>query len=363
MRICICMLLVVGLTANVDSNAQARQSASPRRVAALPALLWTGDTSANWNTLSNWSPAQSPSGLVDCIIPAGRSRYPVISGSSSSAVCGGALIVESGANVELASGASLRAESVHVGGTLRLGTGTELSAATEAAVAVGGRIEQQGTGRVDILFRGLNGTVKVEGTLAIEGPLQISGASGTGRLLVMPGGLVQMNETAKLGVMGSLLNYGAMQHVQAVNPASDVRFLHVTSAVDGSGTMRYEGVEITPSFATPLGMTTVTVWGNQPCDSSEEWGRKTVLRCYQISPSTPAKAYVTFYFRQMETNLQKNPVPYIQGTKWTALPGSTIGGSGDGRFVKIPNVVEYGKFALFDIYSTVNWTYFPGVLR
>lgn len=44
----------------------------------VPYITWTGATSNDWNTASNWNPAVVPTATIDATIPAGLTNYPVI---------------------------------------------------------------------------------------------------------------------------------------------------------------------------------------------------------------------------------------------------------------------------------------------
>lgn len=49
-------------------------------------VTWTGATSTDWNTASNWNPAMVPTSAVDVTIPSGLTNYPVISASTNAQV-------------------------------------------------------------------------------------------------------------------------------------------------------------------------------------------------------------------------------------------------------------------------------------
>jgi hypothetical protein len=42
--------------------------------------MWTGATSQDWNTLTNWENWQLPDGNTDVVIPASVSSWPVFTG-------------------------------------------------------------------------------------------------------------------------------------------------------------------------------------------------------------------------------------------------------------------------------------------
>ena len=61
---------------NNDGHSQSISS-----VIAIGTGLWTGNTSTDWTVAGNWSNATVPTYLMDVSIPAGRSNYPVLSGT------------------------------------------------------------------------------------------------------------------------------------------------------------------------------------------------------------------------------------------------------------------------------------------
>ncbi len=68
-------------------------------------LLWTGCTSTDWNTATNWSQARVPLATDDVVIVAGPANQPVI-GSGTAAVAN-SVEVQSGASLSIVNGASL----------------------------------------------------------------------------------------------------------------------------------------------------------------------------------------------------------------------------------------------------------------
>lgn len=63
--------------------------------------LWTGNTSSNWFSASNWEPQQIPTDTNNVVIQAGRPNYPVI--TSGTAKCK-RLNIQSGAQLSMAAG-------------------------------------------------------------------------------------------------------------------------------------------------------------------------------------------------------------------------------------------------------------------
>lgn len=67
-------------------------------------FIWTGSTSADWNTASNWCGSTVPTSASDVIIPSGTTYVPAI-GASSTADCND-LTIEEGANLIIESSGS-----------------------------------------------------------------------------------------------------------------------------------------------------------------------------------------------------------------------------------------------------------------
>lgn len=65
--------------------------------------LWTGSTSSDWNTASNWDDGNVPTSTVDVTIPSGCSNYPII---DESAECKG-FIIENGGEININSSYTL----------------------------------------------------------------------------------------------------------------------------------------------------------------------------------------------------------------------------------------------------------------
>jgi hypothetical protein len=77
--------------------------------------IWTGNTSNNWFTASNWSTNAVPNSSENIVIPSTTTTFPVISGASSGSdfalTATGTLSVEDGATLTLAAGPVLIIES------------------------------------------------------------------------------------------------------------------------------------------------------------------------------------------------------------------------------------------------------------
>lgn len=65
--------------------------------------LWTGNTSSDWGTGSNWDDGNVPGAAIDVVIPPGRPNYPVV---DETAVCN-SLLVKDGGTVTMTTGGDL----------------------------------------------------------------------------------------------------------------------------------------------------------------------------------------------------------------------------------------------------------------
>ena len=52
----------------------------------ITAVTWTGATSTDWNTATNWNPTVVPTSVFDATIPSGLTNYPVVSNGTNAAV-------------------------------------------------------------------------------------------------------------------------------------------------------------------------------------------------------------------------------------------------------------------------------------
>ncbi|WP_191906990.1 T9SS type A sorting domain-containing protein [Adhaeribacter soli] len=163
-------------------------------------ISWTGTTSTDWNTASNWSSNSVPASTSDVVIPSGVSRYPVISSGTSLAK-----------DLTIASGASLTVN----GGTLEVKedfTNNGSFTATGGSAIFSGSVVQVIGGANPSAFHDLTisaagaslaGPVSVQRVLTLNGNLNTNGntftllsnASGTA-MVVNAGGVV--NGTAKV---------------------------------------------------------------------------------------------------------------------------------------------------------------------
>lgn len=103
---------------------------------------WTGGTSTDWNTASNWNTNAVPGSSNDAKIPSGLSNYPVLGGNFSIK------------NLEVVSGASVSTSSskLTLNGNL-INNGSITGTGTSGKISLGGSTSQTitGTGSIDNL--------------------------------------------------------------------------------------------------------------------------------------------------------------------------------------------------------------------
>lgn len=84
---------------------------------------WTGNTSTNWATASNWSNGV-PDASTNCLIPAGRSRYPIINETSGEGNVQHITIASGGASLTVSSSTLKVTGSISNNGTFTASSGT-----------------------------------------------------------------------------------------------------------------------------------------------------------------------------------------------------------------------------------------------
>ncbi|KAA9331109.1 T9SS type A sorting domain-containing protein [Adhaeribacter soli] len=163
-------------------------------------FTWTGATSTDWNTASNWSNNSVPTASSDVVIPSGVSRYPVISSGTALAK-----------DLTIASSASLTVN----GGTLEVKedfTNNGAFTATGGSATFSGSVLQVIGGTNPSTFHDLTisaagaslaGPVSVQRVLTLNGNLNTNGntftllSNATGTAMVVNAGGV-VNGTAKV---------------------------------------------------------------------------------------------------------------------------------------------------------------------
>lgn len=128
-------------------------------------FTWSGSTSTDWNTASNWTPAQVPSSGANILIPSGTGNAPVLQGSVSLF----SLNVQSGNSLTLGSHTLTLTGSLTNNGTINATTG-KLSMAGSAAQNISG---------LGLIFN-----------LEINNTAGVTIASGTGNMQTLAGTLI-----------------------------------------------------------------------------------------------------------------------------------------------------------------------------
>ncbi len=131
------------------------------------------------------------------------------------------------------------------------------------------------------------------------------------------GGTVIIGLDRTLSVDELVTNNGKIQQTQSEQAGGGFarQFAMIQNAA-GNAT-RYRGVDVVPTSGR-METTTVSVWGNQHCGiaipaiADDLFGGTgnnasyTVLRCYEITPTTPQTANITFYYL---SNTASTPPP------------------------------------------------------
>src|SRR2546428_11194029 len=99
---------------------------------------WTGNVSTDWPTAGNWNTNSVPLASDKAIIPAGRARYPVLSGTKKSV---GSLQIDSGASLTVSAGLVLSksvssSDSVVISGTVDWTSGAMTLSASNVSLTV-----------------------------------------------------------------------------------------------------------------------------------------------------------------------------------------------------------------------------------
>ena len=159
--------------------------------------------------------------------------------------------------------------------------------------------------------------------------------------VTISGGTLNVNNLS-LTAEGAITNNGALMQTKTVSGAS-ASFLNIKNQ---AGTVdKYWGATIDPG-SSDMGNTTVKISGNQLCPGA----LKGVKRCFDLTPTTPQTAAVTFYYTEAERNGASNAnmsVYHWNGSTWDLQTGTTTrGGSGDSQWTRVTGIAAYSPFAL-----------------
>lgn len=135
------------------------------------------------------------------------------------------------------------------------------------------------------------------------------------------GGALQVNNAGSLTVTDVLTNNGVISQTKTVTGTTDVGFVN---------TGGYGGVIINANntgAGVDPGITTVAIYGNQPCDT----GNSSVNRCFRFTPQfdTGLDATVTFFYSGAEATLiggcATGAYRWVPGSGWApaGVPGAS----------------------------------------
>jgi hypothetical protein len=185
------------------------------------------------------------------------------------------------------------AQTIDVADNVTILTGATLRIANGADVAL---VPTSGTGRA----------YKLGGTLTVDG----GGSFGLGQ--------------NTLTVETAVTNNGTIKQTKDVNSTSQFDFVWLKNAT--SSTTNYYGVSITPASA--LGLTTVSISGNQVCSQANGYP---VKRCFVVNPTTTANSTVTFYYSQAEMQSGQTATSLkawkYNGSSWSQAGSGTTASS------------------------------------
>jgi hypothetical protein len=188
-------------------------------------------------------------------------------------------------------------------------------------------------------------------TIPASANLQLS-ANAAARSLTISSGAVLNFGQFDLTVEDTLTNNGRLRQTKTVNSScTDVNPCRLLYIRNSTGTVaKYYGVDFVPTGGDlNMGNTALELRGNQTCGTSQTLPA-TVQRCYDITPTNPRAATLTFYYRPSEANGNVAPQVwhYIGGNNWSMETFAQRGGSGDAQFVQVSGVDSYSPFALKD---------------
>ncbi len=153
-----------------------------------------------------------------------------------------------------------------------------------------------------------------------------------------------LSVTTEPAADGTIINNGTLKQRKAVSGTGDVVFLTISPA--------YYGVWINPE-GNDMGETTVTIRGNQDCTDKPSLDGL-VKRCFEITPTTPMTASISFWYTEAERNGQENSLMRIYHWNTAATPpqweqeqGTYYrAGTGNAQVVRVTDVSKYSKFVI-----------------
>jgi hypothetical protein len=195
------------------------------------ATTWTGNTSTDWFTASNWDNGV-PTATIDAIIPAGRPRYPVFTAGTGTtlglALQAGGTLTQSGGTLDL------KADFSNNGTLLATGGSVTLTGAGSQTVG-GSSVSSFWNLAVGTAGAALGGPAAVQRVLTLTGSLNtnanaftlLSSAGGT-TLVVNSGGTVVGNATVQRYIEPSMNSGLGYRHYSS--PVNIATFADLTTA-------------------------------------------------------------------------------------------------------------------------------------
>ena len=262
--------------ANASCTRTAGFTSGSTTVTVKPYITWTGATSTDWNTVTNWC-GGIPTTNDDIIIPSAPVNQPVISTSENGNTK--SLIVESGASVTVNGEFTLNTSgNITNNGTISLGIGT-LTIGQSTIIQNTGLIETQNTSATPLPLVNTYGN---SGTIRFNGSAAQTLFAGTYNDVVVdnPAGVVMQQAAnvvanGKLEVKaGSVLEIGTGRSVTAksvINNAGQGGIRIKSEADAPSGTLIFENAGETPIEAT-VEMHSKASWDlEQPTNYKYKW--------------------------------------------------------------------------------------------
>ncbi|WP_423224145.1 beta strand repeat-containing protein [Candidatus Amarolinea aalborgensis] len=200
-----------------------------------------------------------------------------------------------------------------------------------------------------------NVTILTGATLRIANGADVALAptSGSGRayklggtLTVDAGGAFGLGQNT-LTVETAVTNNGTIKQVRDVTSASQFDFVWLKNAA--GSTTYYYGVSVTPASA--MGLTTVSIRGNQKCPQITS---STIKRCYEVTPTSVQTASIKFYFSEPEMTPTGQPLANqnvwnYHTSAWNAVTRGTDSGTCNTAaincFVEGTGIANYSPFA------------------
>ncbi|MFP5041450.1 T9SS type A sorting domain-containing protein [Parasediminibacterium sp. JCM 36343] len=212
-------------------------------VVALTYTTWTGGTSTDWATASNWSSGILPTSTLDAIIPSGTTFAPLVAASTTVQV--NSLSINSSATVTLGSGATITVNGASIinNGTIAGSTGILNLASTGTAQSI------TGTGNIyNLTINNTNGAAITSGAQTVTGTVTLTGGTFT-------------LAASSLTVNGSLIRTGG-------SFAGSAPIYNTSVPVTYNGTGATAGNELAPASGS-LGILTINSTGTYTLAASK----------------------------------------------------------------------------------------------